>query len=458
MQNKPLLFISGIATAIVGGVLFWWINDTHRVNGVGFLRRQPWPISELWTWIIVGFFVGVVVTSIRLRRRADHALRSRELAEELGHSFSETIDRPDAASSIPIFTSWSEGRNAMSGTQDGVAMTILDYTTVTKGSDSDNVVHGTVALVAAAGLPEFDLRARTLGWRLLGVAGYEGLTFDPSAMPSEVETITRFGELFHLSTPGGLMSQLGGEGTEQDATSENALRRFFQPALMAKLIEHPGYSLQSRAGQLAVWLGRGTLHANRRADLWDAAIALREALSQPSPESPSIIPSRPECTSGRQAKRVRNALVGGVCGVLVGFFGSAALMGILFFNRAPGEARAIPFIIEGFIFVAIILGVAALGAWLGSRIQVREPLPLEVQEDPVFKKKRQKRVGCAGGVGFFGGFMGGPILFGVSIIFLDWKLENFGWVAAIFFGSAGVGAIGGAVVMSVIADRVLRRR
>ena len=137
------------------------------------------------------------------------------------------------------------------------------------------------------------------------------------------------------------MSQLSGEGTGHEVQSEENLRRFFQTALMAKLIEYPGYSIQSRAGQLAVWFGRGTLQANRRADLWDAAIALREMLAHPTPESSVIIPARAGSTSGRQSKRVRNALLGGLLGMLVGFFGSAALMGILFFNRAPGEERAI---------------------------------------------------------------------------------------------------------------------
>lgn len=457
MPNKPIMFFSGISTAIAGGVLFWWINDTQRVNGVGFLRRQPWPINELWTWILVGFLVGLSIAWVRLKRRAEHAARSREVAEALGHSFSETIGQPEVRSLLPIFANWSEGRNAMSGAQDGVPITILDYTTVTKGSDSDHVVNGTVALVTAEGLPEFDLRARTIGWRLLGAAGYEGLTFDANAMPSEYETIARFGELFHLSTSGGLMSQLGGESTSQDAESENRLRQYFQPSLMAKLIEYPGYSIQSRARQLAVWFGRGTLHANRRADLWDATIALREALAHPATEGSVLIPARAGSTSVRQTKRVRNALLGGLLGMLVGFFGSAALMSILFFNREPGQERPVPFIVQGFLFIGIIICLAAVGAWLGSCLRVREPLHSEIPEEPLIKKKRQKRVGCACALGFFGGFMGGPILFGASKILFEWKLNNFGVEAAIFFASAGLGAIGGAVVMCVIAERLLRR-
>jgi len=457
MYGNLIIFVYCLSTAIAGGILFWWINGTHRVNGVGFLRRQPWPINELWIWIFVGFLVGVVIAWVKFKRRTEHTGRSREVAEELGHSFTESIDRPDAWSSLPIFTDWREGRNAMSGTQDGVAITILDYTTVTKGSDSDHVVQGTVGLVAADGVPEFDLRARTIGWRLLGVAGYEGLTFDANAMPSEFETISRFGELFHLATSSGLLSQLSGEGTVQEAASENDLRRYFQPALMARLIEFPGYSIQSRAGHLAVWFGRGTLHADRRADLWDATIALREALTQPLVENPTVIPARAGSTSGRQTKRVRNALLGGLLGVFVGFFCSAAIMSILFFNRAPGDERKLPFILEGFLFFGIIFALAAVGAWFGSRLRVRDPLPSEVLEDPLVKKKRQKRVGCAGGIGFFGGFMAGPLLFIASKILFNWNLDNFGVEGAIFFGSAGLGAVSGAVIMSMIAERLSRK-
>src|SRR5688500_2563397 len=123
---------SGLGLAIVAGFLFWWANGFHRVNGVGLLRRQEWPVSELWFWIALGFTVGLVGGWVRATRRADHARTAREVAEEQGRAFTDEFQLPPGALAMPVFAGFSDGRNAMSGPADDVPVTVFDFTTITR--------------------------------------------------------------------------------------------------------------------------------------------------------------------------------------------------------------------------------------------------------------------------------------------------------------------------------------
>jgi len=60
--------------------------------------------------------------------------------------------------------------------------------------------------------------------------------------------------------------------------------------------------------------------------------------------------------------------------------------------------------------------------------------------------------------GFFSGFFGGFVLFAVTKFAFDWKFENFGFDAAIFFTSIFGSAVGGAIGCGMVAHRLLRPR
>jgi hypothetical protein len=40
--------LPAVGTAIFAGFLFAFVNNLHRVNGVGLVRRQDWPVNALW--------------------------------------------------------------------------------------------------------------------------------------------------------------------------------------------------------------------------------------------------------------------------------------------------------------------------------------------------------------------------------------------------------------------------
>jgi hypothetical protein len=445
---------SGIFTAIVGGFLFWWVNSLHRVNGVGLLRRQDWPINQLWLWIAAGFTVGLIAGWLRAVRKADHARKAREVAEEQGHDFAEEFKLLDVANAMPVFAGWSDGGLAMSGTVDDVPVILFDCTTVSKGSESNSSTERTVALLPAPGLPAFDLRPRTLGRRLLGMAGFEGITFDPDAAgPAGADAVRRFARHFHLSSTDSL-ARLGTLTVGGPPVDDAPIRRLFTPAVMDAIGQHPGYSAQSHSGHLAVWRGRGLLRPRLRLELWDAAVELRAALTRAG-DGP-VVPAVAGMTNDRQTRKVRNSLLGLAIGLFAGFILAAMVLSILFFREAPGEGAAFRFLGFPLVFVGCLLLGAFTGSFIGSRVPVRD-LPPVPPEDPARLQARQKRIGCGGAVGLFGGFFAGGLLFGVSKFVFDWKLANFGLEGAIFFGSIFGGALLGAVLGGMLMSRLSRR-
>jgi MFS family permease len=448
---------SGIAVALA--FFFWWINNIYQTNGVGLLRRQAWPINSPWAWAAVGFAIGTFGAFVGALHRADHARKTRELAETLGREYAESYALPLEARSLPVFEDWSNGRNAMSAREGGRPVALFDYATVSRG-ESSTVTDGTAVLLPADGVPPFDLRPRTFGRRLLGWAGLEGLTFDPStADPADADTIQRFTELFYLASmgPAAALDELAENQPPQWPSREEAIRRLFTPALMEVINRYPEYAIESRDGFLVVWRGSGVLPAHKRAELWDTAIECRALLTHP-PErkTETIIPGRAGMDAGRQFRRLRNTVVGGVVGSFIGFILSAMAISIVFFGRVQGQGPGFGFFIEPLLFFGLILGGAMIGAAIASWLPVGK-LPSERAEDPERRKARQQATVFAAVIGFLTGFFGGFAVFAINRIVVDWKFD-FGMEAALFFGSIFGGGLMGALIGGLAVNRWYRWR
>jgi hypothetical protein len=480
---------SGIITAAAFGFMFWWINNIHQVNGVGLLRWQDRPINSPWFWAAAGFVVGSFGRVVQTLQQADRVRKTRELAETLGREFAESYSLPPEAKSMPAFEGWTNGRHAMTGSEGGVPVALFDYTTVTEGGESNTVTDRTAVLLPAAGLPDVDLRPRTLGRRILGWAGFEGMTFDSaSADPADVETVQRFTEQFYLAPmdpmnmmrelvermpkdkPGGLlplpsvdsvgmMSEIAVDRPPEWAGREEAVRRLFSPALMEAINQYPEYALQSRHGFLAVWRGSHVLPAHKRTGLWDAAIELRALLTHPPRRGArTVIAGRAGTDAGQQLRRVRNTLVGTGIGSFVGFVLSAMAISVVFFGfrQAPGQLAGPGFFLQPLLFFGLILGGAAIGAAIASRLPVRS-LPPGPPEDPARRNARQRATGFAALAGFFMGFFGGFACFAFTKILLGWNFD-FGIEGALFFGSIFGGGLLGAVACGTAVNRWYRWR
>lgn len=447
---------SGVFGAAVGGFLFWIINRSYQINGVGLLRRQDWPVNTPWVWVAVGFLVGVVGALVANARRAAHARKAREVAEQLGHEYAESATLPPGADGLPLFAAWTNGRDAMSGTAHGVPVTLFDCTTIFKGSEEDSYTDRTVAIMPADGLPRFDLRPRTAGRRLLGWAGFVGLTFDPAAAgPADAETVRRFADQFYLSfdDPVALIQAMPEGGPPDRAAREEAVRRLFTPAVMEAVNQFPDCAIQSGPGHLAVWSGDRILPARRRPELWDAAVELREVFTRP-PGAAAVVPARIGTDIGRQARQVQNTMFGAAVGGFGGFFLSAVVMPFLFFGAIKDNGPGVGFFLLPVVFFGLVLVGAAVGATIGSRIPVRDLPP----EDPVRAQARRKAVGRGGVFGFLAGFFGGFMVFCATRIGAGGNVNNVGVEAATFFGSIFGGAALGAVLGVALMNRLYRGR
>jgi hypothetical protein len=478
---------SGILAAVAFAFLFWWVNNFHQVKGVGWLRRQDWPINSPWFWAAAGFAVGSFGGFVNALHRADHARKARELAETLGREFAKSYVPPPKAVSMPVFEGFSNARNAMTGHEGGVSVTLFDYTTITQGGESNTVTDGTIVLLPTNGLPDFDLRPRTLGRRILGWAGFEGMTFDPSlADPADAEKVRRFTESFYLAPmdPLAMVSELTEHATKSSTQRpvapfrldpfsamgelmenrppewsgrEEAVRRLFTPAVMEAINQYPAYAMQSRNGFLAVWRGSGVQRAHARPELWDAAAELRTLLASPRKgEASPIVPGRFGTDAGRQLRKVRNSLVGGGVGAFVGFVLSAMAISLVFFRLPPGQVPGFTLFLHPLLFFGLILGGATIGAAIASRLPVRH-IPPEMAEDPARRRSRHRAIVFGVITGFVTCFFGGFIAFALIEARLNWKLDH-GMKAALFFGSMFGGALFGGVTCGLAVNAWYRWR
>src|SRR5262245_41314494 len=429
----------GIAGAIVAGIAFWIINRSYQINGVGCLRRLEWPVvSNPWMWAAIGFVVGLIGSLIVQLRRAAHARAAEAVAGEQGWEYTESFTLPAGAEAMPMFINWSNGRHAMSGEVGGISVQIFDCTMIQKGDESDTVTERTVALLPADGLPDFDLRPRTVGRRLLGFVGFEGLTFDPEAAgPADADTVRHFAEQFQLFIGDPLLVlQVLAAGEESDpkrAEREAAVRTLFTPSVMAAVNDFPDCAVESAGGRLAVWRGSSVQPPRRRPALLEAAVALHAAFrNAPRTAHEPVVPSRPGSGVVRQARRMRNTLVGGAIGCFVGFVVSAMVISILFFRDVPGGKPGAVFFLLPLTFFGCILTGGGAGALIGSRLPVRE-VPLVPPEDPARQKARRRATTIGVVVGLFVGFFSGFFLFVATKIAFDWKFDNFRVDSALFF-------------------------
>jgi hypothetical protein len=445
---------AGVLTAAGAGFLFWMVNRTFQVNNVGWLVRQGGPVGDWRLWATVGFAIGFVGYLIRAARRAAHMRAVREVASAEGWEYAESFALPAGAEAMPAFAGWSNGRHAMSGLVDGVPVHVFDCTTVIKGDENDTVTVRTVALVPIGGLPDFDLRPRSVGRRLLSLAGFDGLSFDPEAAgPADVDTVRQFNEQFQLwvGDPLALLRVIAAGESPDRAEHEVAIRRLFTPAVMAAVSDFPNYAAEAAAGYLAVWHRSGIQPARTRPALRDAAVTLRQVfLRAERTGSEPVVPARPNSGTDRQVGRMRNAAIGGVAGLFGGFTVSAVLMPLMLVGAMNDNGPGVGFFVHPLVFLGCVLGGALFGALIGSRVPVRA----RPSEDPEQRNRRVRATMRGGVVGLFVGFFGGFFLFAVTQIAFGWRVDNFGVEGALFFGSTFGGGGFGATLGALIGRRL----
>lgn len=448
-----------IGAAIGGAVaitfLWYFFNEWVDNAGIAFVRGQGWPLSTAWLTVAGGAIGGVVRDSLRRRGEVQQSSMAVTTADDLGLAYTPAVGRP--AARLPCFERWSRGKDGNTGEIGGVPVSVFDMTECVPSDEGNSYPSRTVVLLPVAGPPEFTATPRWLGGRFAHAFGFGAMTFDPSAAPADdAEVVRRFGRAVRIEAP-------GDPGPLEPATAETharetAVRRLFSPALMAALLDHPGWSFQADGEWLACWRGNEVRPAGERPEMMADAGAIRAALlAAVADSSPVGLPPLPLPTSGQYRARLLGTVAGAAIGLFGGFFGGffgggAAAFGLKLFAVVPLLAAAVGVVpggVFGYVIGAAIGRLPAVARWT--------PPPEDTPEQKAEKRRRARwQQGC-GCLGLFAGFPAGSAVF-VALDELAWGGNvKGGWIAMVPILCFG-GAITGWVCGSVLGGRLARRR
>jgi hypothetical protein len=374
-----------IGSAIGGGILtavLWLIlNNFWRVNGAGLLVRQGWPWSNFCLCAAAGALIGCVAGLVSRFREIRHARQLAELCQDLSFTYQAEVSRAQLGElgGLPLFEKWSGASNRMTGEADGVRVEMLDYTYIEKGDENNTYYSQTLLQLPAgtASLPEFELRPRHLGIKMLGLLNLQGITFVPEdgCPADEREAIERFNQIYHLSqgldrtlaTIADTATDAEGGPAEPPADATESIRRLFTPAALRFFADHPGWLVQSDGRHLALWRRKTIVPAADRPAFLAEGLEAYRALTAPLPAQPNGPRSGLTVTPRGDPLLAGARLAGTVFGCFGGFFigGIAGMIGVAMHDPfRPGGFAPLTVVI---FFGGTLLGLV-LGGLLGNRL------------------------------------------------------------------------------------------
>jgi hypothetical protein len=383
---------SAIGLGFAIGLLWLVVDSFYQVNGVGLLRRQPWPLSSPYLCAAAGAVVGAACAAAARRRARRHARAVAEAGAALGFAYAPTARRDQLAdyAGLGLLRHYAAARHRLTGRWGGLPVELIDYTFVEEGgSEADTHRTQTVALLPAPeGTPTFELRPRDGTVRLVSaLLGIPGITF--GAGPEPGGPVDPFNRSYFLSPGlegllarwGGVLSGATGEdttvATREDATE--AVRAWFTEDRVRFFAGHPGWCVESDGRYVAVYRRDRLVPAEGRPPFLDEVLAVREALARGggaplTSAGPSLLHAAdPARWTARMGATVLGAFAGFFTGGILGL--KAAFAGdIGGFGKFLGSAA---------LFVGGTQGGLALGAFLGNRL-IYHPLY-------AFSRRRKRR-------------------------------------------------------------------
>jgi hypothetical protein len=371
---------AGVGGGVAGAAAWFVINRSWTINDVGILERQGWPWAAVYLWAAAGVALGMIGEAIRARRARHDRRQLEDLSAELGLAFSPHATTHDLREwmAIPLFNKWSAARNHLSGRVGGVHVEVVDYTYIERGHENDSTYHQTLALLVAAdsGLPDFELRPRSVDVRLMGLLGLKGIQFSTrSTATANGEAIERFHKNYYLSEGSEAQAAKHELGALASNDNEAAICRRFGIEVLRFFADHPGWWIQCARGRLALGKPRKIVPPMDRLQFIEEAMAIRNALSASAAGAPlELAVDSGDLHPPQMAKsRAAAALIGGVCGFFGGGIVGGFLAGWIFFNleHDGGPAFFLFFFLEAAVFFGGAFGGLFLGMIAGTRLLTR---------------------------------------------------------------------------------------
>lgn len=169
------LFARAFASGFTGGVLWFIIGRSFQLNGKPAIQLAPWPFGQWWLWVGVGFLVGLILETIRVVRSRRRGQELQSLCEQLGFKYLESVPQADWQKWQPLarFTDTYAVSHGMLGEVAGIPFEIYDHRRRINQGKSSTWSEETVVLfdVSDVQLPTFELQPRTIAMRILAAAG-----------------------------------------------------------------------------------------------------------------------------------------------------------------------------------------------------------------------------------------------------------------------------------------------
>jgi hypothetical protein len=383
MANKSFVrWLRDVVGGAAGVAVLWTVaNRSWQVNGVGWLERQDWPLSNVYLCALAGGLIGAVVGLLRWRAGAAQSQEAKHAALALELAFQPEVTREELgeAAEMGLFKDWRSGSNRLTGLVDGQPVEMLDYTSAVESNEGDSEHTQTVALLPAPdSLPVFELRPRSALLRVLGVLGMEGITFDPEqAPPEDAPAVRDFRQRYFLSRGLDLenaeLAVAAAEGTTVNKDEqEGPVRRLFTTEVLRHFAARPGWSVDSDGKHLAVWRARALVPGAGRERFLAEVLQVRQAIVLGAAGEGAVVPA------GRGmggAAAVQGRLLGAVLGLFAGM-----LVGMIVVGGHMRELRLLtPVCFLGVLVLGLVAGwylggllLAPPLAWLQRRQEARQ--------------------------------------------------------------------------------------
>lgn len=359
-QHDPRFgFLLGPVAGFGAGTFLWfWINSSSRVNGVGLLERQSPPLDRWYLVAAIGAAMALLAAVFGWLKHRRTERQVSLVAGQIDGQFSANVERHDARDyGFRLFTNWHRGMNRVRGELRGVPFDMFDYTSEHRsGSGEDrNTVYRTQTVVVLpcdveAGCPRFQVAPRHwLTGALQAVVSSELITVGREGEflgPDEQRLLRRWNEYYLVNAEPG--------------EAETLAERIAHPVFMRRLVAERRWSIESDGRSLLFWKANRVVPADDRQTFLEMCCELRDAMKPARAARPmfQLVPQRSKV-----------ALLGGcglVVGAVFGMFGSfAAIMVVMFADLENTFGR--------YLFAWPVLGLASTVAcaYVGSKVARR---------------------------------------------------------------------------------------